>query len=77
MKLIRWFLCKTNLYHRIVDVRLPLVTLGMTAETAQLLGCKVDGVTASCFACRYCGRVMTPVEVKKLYWHVSEDSRKA
>lgn len=71
MKLIRWFLCKMDIRHRLTKAWLPMSALGVTDETAFIWGCEIQGPTASCYVCRDCGSVLAPFEVQKRGWHES------
>ena len=71
MKWIRLLLCKMDIRHRLMKAWLPMEALGVTADTAPIWGCEVDGPVASCYACRDCGSIMAPFEVKARGWRVS------
>jgi hypothetical protein len=71
MKLIRWFLCKLDIRHRLTEAWLPLKGSGLTRETAALWGSKVDRESVSYCVCRDCGQIIAPFEAASRKWHVS------
>lgn len=72
MRFLRWFLCYTNLKHRLVQKWMPLNKAGLDPMSAALFGCQTrtinGGKHVEYFECRHCLQKMAGFEVHDRGW---------
>lgn len=80
MRMVRWFMCKMEIKHRVRELWLPLEESGLNRAAVIAYGCEVSHVGeqrfVNYFECVDCLTKIAPFEVAKRGWKPLEGNRR-